>query len=195
MACTLDFRYLDEGLGGQKNKRKRSESSEPQSNGGDSMELDSMSEPPPAKRAALPSLSDPEKPAFGRPTYDGVIAGKASGRKWKQARTQRASAALVSRRGKTMELRAKEKEMKRAYKERMNELKEEIRLNKVEKRKKREEREKKKQENILRTGTKLQKITNPKTLKKIAKSKQKKLLKVVPDEILDKNANKKKNNA
>lgn len=159
------------------------------------MELDSMSEPPPAKRAALPSLSDPEKPAFGRPTYDGVIAGKASGRKWKQARTQRASAALVSRRGKTMELRAKEKEMKRAYKERMNELKEEIRLNKVEKRKKREEREKKKQENILRTGTKLQKITNPKTLKKIAKSKQKKLLKVVPDEILDKNANKKKNNA
>ncbi|KAJ0973536.1 hypothetical protein J5N97_021495 [Dioscorea zingiberensis] len=195
MASTLDFRYLDEGLGGQKNKRKRSEPSDPQSNGNDSMELDSTSEPPPAKRAALPSLSDPEKPAFGQPTYDGVIAGKVSGRKWKQVRSQRASAAKVSCRGTSLDVRTKEKELKRAYKERMNELKEEIRQNKVEKRKKREEREKKKKENILRTGTKLQKITNPKTLKKIAKSKQKKLLKVVPDEILEKNPNKKKNNA
>ena len=41
-------------------------------------------------------------------------------------------------------------------------LKEMIRQNKVDKRKKREEREKKKKkENILRSGTKLQKITNP----------------------------------
>jgi rRNA-processing protein CGR1 len=61
----------------------------------------------------------------------------------------------------------------------------------VEKRKMREEREKRKQENILRSGTKLQKITNPKTLKKIAKSKDRKLLKVVPDELV--NNNKKKN--
>lgn len=75
--------------------------------------------------------------------------------------------------------------MKRAYRERMNELKEEIRSNKVEKRKKREEREKKKKENILKSGTKLQKITNPKTLKKIAKSKERKLLKVVPDELVN----------
>ncbi|KAJ0987610.1 hypothetical protein J5N97_005966 [Dioscorea zingiberensis] len=58
---------------------------------------------------------------------------------------------------------------------------------------KRVERVKKKKENILRAGMKLQKITNPKTLKKIAKSKQKKLLKVVPDEILDKDPNKKNN--
>jgi rRNA-processing protein CGR1 len=61
----------------------------------------------------------------------------------------------------------------------------------VEKRKMREEREKRKQENILRSGTKLQKITNPKTLKKIAKSKDRKMLKVVPDELV--NNNKKKN--
>ena len=53
-------------------------------------------------------------------------------------------------------------------------LKETIRQNKVDKRKKREEHEKKKKENILRSGTKLQKITNPKTLKKIGKSKHKK---------------------
>lgn len=47
------------------------------------------------------------------------------------------------------------------------------------------EREKKKKENILKSGTKLQKITNPKTLKKIAKSKDRKLLKVVPDEFVN----------
>lgn len=176
MACTIDFRCLDEGLGGQKNKRKRPTE--------DSSSMDLDLDPDlnhPSKRLAVPSSENPEKP-----TYDGVIAGKVSGRKWKQPRQQRASAARVSCRGASFEQRAKQKEIKKAYKERMNELKEEIRSNKAEKRRKREEREKKKKENILRTGTKLQKITNPKTLKKIAKSKQRKLLKVVPDEFFNK---------
>jgi rRNA-processing protein CGR1 len=92
----------------------------------------------------------------------------------------------VSKRGTRYEERAREKEIKKAYRERKNELKEEIRKNKVEKRKMREEREKRKQENILKSGTKLQKITNPKTLKKIAKSKDRKLLKVVPDDLVNK---------
>ncbi|KAL7190157.1 hypothetical protein ACSBR2_022437 [Camellia fascicularis] len=87
--------------------------------------------------------------------------------------------------------RMKQKEIKRAYTERITELKEEIRHKKVEKKKKRQERDKRKQDNILRFGTKLQKITNPKTLKKIAKSKHKKLLKVVPGDLLNKK--KKKN--
>nr|GLL35829.1 protein PXR1-like [Ipomoea trifida] len=57
--------------------------------------------------------------------------------------------------------------------------------NEIEKRQKREEREKRKKKNILKSGTKFQKITNPKTLKKIAKSaKHKKLLKVVYDDLL-----------
>ncbi|WOL11327.1 hypothetical protein Cni_G20089 [Canna indica] len=188
MACTLDFRRLDEGLGGQKNKRKRPEAGSDGGGGSESMDVDSLSAaalPPPAKRPALPSAEDPEKPAFGRPTYDGVIAGRVSGRKWKQPRSQRASAAAISRHRPSLELRNKEKELKRAYKERMSELKEEIRRNKEEKRKQREEREKRKQENTLRSGTKLQKITNPKTLKKIAKSKQRNQLKVVPDELLN----------
>ncbi|KAG0480773.1 hypothetical protein HPP92_011332 [Vanilla planifolia] len=190
MASTLDFRRLDEGLGGQRNKRKRSQPDGPEPMdvvaSGESIVISSGGLAPPSKRAALPSLEDPDKPtAFGRPTYDGVIAGKVSGRKWKQPRTQRASATRVSRHGTSMELRMKEKEMKRAFRERKEELKEEIRKNKQEKRKLREEREKRKKENILRSGTKLQKITNPKTLKKIAKSKQKKLLKVVPDELLN----------
>ncbi|XP_042489104.1 nucleolar protein 58 isoform X2 [Macadamia integrifolia] len=185
MACTLDFRYLDEGLGGQKNKRKREEETEAQK-ADFSMEVDDMESCPQAKRPALPSSENPEKPIFGKPTYDGVIAGRVSGRKWKEPRKQRASASKVSVKGVSLEQRTKQKEIKKAYQERMKELKEQIRLNKVEKRKKREEREKKKQENILRSGTKLQKITNPKTLKKIAKSKQKKLLKVVPDDLLKK---------
>ncbi|KAK1319072.1 hypothetical protein QJS10_CPB04g00119 [Acorus calamus] len=182
MACTLDFRCLDEGLGGQRNKRKRSpEPSDEPIEAVDSMDLDR-----PSKRPAVPSSGDPDKPVFGRPTYDGVIAGKVSGRKWKQARQQRASAVRVRRGVPSFEARAKEKELKRAYKERMGELKEEIRANKAEKRRKREEREKRKQENVLKSGTKFQVISNPKTLKKIQKTKQRKLLRRVPDELVKK---------
>uniref|UniRef100_A0A2P2NGU6 Coiled-coil domain-containing protein 86 n=1 Tax=Rhizophora mucronata TaxID=61149 RepID=A0A2P2NGU6_RHIMU len=189
MASTIDFRFLDEGFGGKTYKRKREEaqaSTTITANAADTMEIDEETLPPPAKRGAVASSENPAKPAFGRPTYDGVIAGKVSGRKWKQARSRRASAKHVSKKGTTFEQRGREKEIKRAYRERMSELKEEIRKNKVEKRKMREEREKKKQENILTSGTKLQKITNPKTLKKIAKSKHRKLLKVVSDDVLNK---------
>lgn len=196
MACTIDFRCLDEGFGGKTYKRKREAQANdfPESvifNGAvngpvsSNMEIDDTC-PPPAKRSALPSAENPNKPVFGNPTYDGVISGKVSGRKWKQPRKARASAVHVTRKGTTFEEREREKQVKKAYKERMTELKEEIRLNKVEKRKKREEREKKKQENILKSGTKLQVISNPKTLKKIAKSKQRKQLKVVPDHLVKK---------
>ena len=192
MACTIDFRCLDEGFGGKTYKRKREAQSNKETQilnndegAGASMDVDDAC-PPPAKRSALPSEDNPDKPVFGKPSYDGVIAGKVSGRKWKQPKKNRASAIQVTRKGTTFEQRERERQIKKAYKERMMELKEEIRLNKVEKRKKREAREKKKQENILRSGTKLQKITNPKTLKKIAKSKQRKQLKVVPDDMLKK---------
>lgn len=182
MACTIDFRYLDDGYGDVKKKRKRHDQPLP-------MDLDDDDDGGgaahrPTKRQAIPSSSDPSKPSFGRPTYDGVIAGKVSGRKWKQPRPQRSSAMRVSRKGADFEQRARQKEVKRAYRERMEELKEDIRKNKVEKRKRREERVKKKEENIMKSGTKLQVITNPKTLKKIAKSKRRKDLKVVPDEMV-----------
>ncbi|KAL0381847.1 UNVERIFIED_CONTAM: hypothetical protein Sradi_0953000 [Sesamum radiatum] len=196
MACTIDFRRLDEGFGGKTFKRKRSEQEaeklqvlNPSSEAPphhDSMDVDTGDRPS-AKRQAVQSSDDPNKPSFGKPTYDGVIAGKVSGRKWKEVRTHRASAVQVSKKRTTVEQRTKEKEIKKAYRERMNELKEEIRQNKQEKRRRREEREKKKQENTLRSGTKLQKITNPNTLKKIAKSKQRKLLKVVPDDVVNRN--------
>lgn len=190
MACTIDFRCLDEGFGGKTLKRKRSQHEaeklqllHPSPEEAD-MDLDDGNLPP-LKKHAVPSSSDPNMPSsLGRPTYDGVIAGKVSGRKWKEVRTHRASRVHVSRKGTTAEQRMKEKEIKKAYRERMNELKEEIRHNKQEKRKRREENEKKKKENILRSGTRLQKITNPNTLKKIAKSKHRKLLKVVPDDVL-----------
>ncbi|KAF4385670.1 hypothetical protein F8388_010226 [Cannabis sativa] len=191
MACTIDFRCLDEGFGGKTYKRKRQEAETTLATGEDvdaAMDVDD-SAPPSAKRSAIASSENPDKPIFGNATYDGVIAGRVSGRKWKQPRKHRASATMV-RKGTNFEERAKEKEIKKAYRERKEELKEEIRKNKVDKRKQREEREKRKKENILRSGTKLQKITNPKTLKKLAKSKQRKLLKVVPDDLL---ANKNKN--
>ena len=145
MACTIDFRCLDEGFGGKTYKRKREQQSQPQHDaaaddvidGASLMDTDDAL-PPPAKRSALPSSENPDKPAFGHPSYDGVIAGRVSGRKWKQVRQRRASAAQVSRKGTTFEQREREKVIKKAYKERMMELKEEIRLNKVEKRKKKE---------------------------------------------------------
>ncbi|KAJ4903368.1 Uncharacterized protein Rs2_17319 [Raphanus sativus] len=190
MACTTDFRCLDEGFGGKTAKRKR-ESQEQAAGDADeaSMDIDS-SHPPSAKRSAVASSEDPDKPvaaavSIGRPTYDGVIAGKVSGRNWKTPRTHRSSGRFVRNRGPDLEEMKRQREIKRAYKERKNELKEEIRSHKVEKRKKKEEREKRKAENVLRTGTKLQKITNPKTLKKIAKSKQRKHLKVIPDEMVN----------
>ncbi|KAJ7949205.1 Coiled-coil domain-containing protein [Quillaja saponaria] len=184
MACTIDFRCLDEGFGGKIYKWKREAQNDNEDDDA-SMEIDETC-PPAAKRSAITSVDNPDKPTFGKPTYDGVIAGKASGRNWKLPKKQRASAVQVSHKRTTFEERERQKQIKKAYKERMTELKEEIRLNKVEKRKKREEREKKKKENILKSGTKLQKITNPKTLTKISKSKQRKLLKVVPNDMLKK---------
>ncbi|KAK9061636.1 hypothetical protein SSX86_018818 [Deinandra increscens subsp. villosa] len=183
MACTIDFRRLDEGFGGKTYKRKRAEQ---QQEIDAAMDVDAIEEIQTSKRQAVSSSENPDKPIFGKPTYDGVIAGKVSGKKWKQPRTQRSSAVRVSLKKSTFEERAHQKEIRRAYKERMTELKEEIRSNKVEKRKKKEEREKRKQENILKSGSKLQKITNPKTLKKIAQSKKKKLLKMVPDNLVKK---------
>ncbi|KAI3520634.1 hypothetical protein L1887_10084 [Cichorium endivia] len=183
MACTIDFRCLDEGFGGKTFKRKRAEQQQEKDA---SMDVDATEEIQTSKRQAVSSSENPNKPIFGKPTYDGVIAGKVSGRKWKQPKTQRSSAVRVSLKKSTFEERAQQKEIKKAYKERMTELKEEIRKNKVEKREKKKEREKRKEENILKSGTKLQKITNPKTLKKLAKSKKRKLLKVVPDNLVKK---------
>ncbi|RZC59673.1 hypothetical protein C5167_006972 [Papaver somniferum] len=176
MACTIDFRRLDEGLGGTRNKRKRSDEEELEFTfTNTSMDVDDEGEPS-AKRTAISS-------AEGKPTYDGVIAGRVSGRKWKQPRTKRASAMNIKVNPRTFDERMKEKEIKKAFKSRVDELKLEIKNNKIEKRLEREKREKKKQENILRTGTKIQKITNPKTLKKISKSKNKGQLRKVPDEM------------
>jgi hypothetical protein len=186
MACTIDFRGLDEGFGGKTYKRKRAEAEHNLVSGSASMDIDEeYTFQPATKRSAMASAENPDKPSFGKPSYDGVISGRVSGRNWKQPRKHRASATQV-RKGTPFEERARDKEIKKAYKERMTELKETIRQNKIEKRKAREKREKTKKENILKSGTKLQKITNPKTLKKIAKSKHKNLLKVVPDDMFNK---------
>ena len=74
MAFHLDFRYLDEGLSGERKRREEAEAAAT-----DSMDLDADA-PRPSKVRAMPSLSDPSKPAsFDQPTYDGVIAGRVSG--------------------------------------------------------------------------------------------------------------------
>nr|GEW85873.1 hypothetical protein [Tanacetum cinerariifolium] len=190
MACTIDFRNLDEGFGGKTFKRKRAEQQHQQdlimNPNMDIEEEDDVITQPSSKRQAISSTEQPNKPIYGAPTYDGIIAGKVSGRKWKQPKTQRSSAVRVSLKKSTHEERSKSKENKKAFKERITELKEEIRNNKIDKRKKKEEREKRKKENVMKSGMKLQVISNPKTLMKIAKSKKRKLLKKLPESVVAK---------
>ena len=92
------------------------------------MEIDEASQPV-AKRSAVASEGNPDKPIIGKPSYDGVISGRVSDRKWKQTMKHRASTTQV-RKGLNFEER-KKKEIKKAYKERITELKETIRQNKV----------------------------------------------------------------
>lgn len=183
MASQLDFRSLDEGLGGQRNKRKRASSKQEEDGYGEeetqTMDVEEEGLLPSAKRPAIASHGE-GRPVFGRPTYDGVIAGKVSGRKWKNPKSARTSSIKISHKRSTLEQRNLQREVTKAYKERMCELKEQIRQNKISKRKAQEERVKRKKENEARTGTVYQKITNPKKLKKMSK-KQKKLLRVVPE--------------
>uniref|UniRef100_A0A2N9FBY7 Coiled-coil domain-containing protein 86 n=1 Tax=Fagus sylvatica TaxID=28930 RepID=A0A2N9FBY7_FAGSY len=93
MACTIDFRGLDEGFGGKTYKRKRAEAEHNLVSGSASMDIDEeYTFPPATKRSAVASAENPDKPSFGKPSYDGVISGRVSGRNWKQPRKHRASA-------------------------------------------------------------------------------------------------------
>lgn len=177
MASVIDFRHLDEGLGGAKRKRKRQEEEEAEAAAVEVM--DTAAETRHASKRAAVAGNDENKPVYGRPTYDGVLAGKVSGRKWKANKSTRTSALRQVGRKSTLEERNREKEVKRAYKERMTELKEQIRTNKVEKRKKAAERTRIKKENEIR-GQTVQKVTNPKTIKKMSK-KQRKSLRPAPN--------------
>ncbi|KAL2651196.1 hypothetical protein R1flu_019324 [Riccia fluitans] len=177
----IDFRFLDEGLGGPlnnpKNKRKRREDEEPRPADAAESPMEIVLQP--AKKKAAVGGDNDAKPAYGKPTYDGVLAGKVSGRKWKQPKTCRAAALKGTGRKSTLEERNRTREIKKAYMERKHELKEQIRLNKRAKREQIELRKKIKKENEIRSQS-VQKITNPKTLKKMSK-KQRKLLRVIPD--------------
>lgn len=175
MASMIDFRRLDEGLRGAiGKKRAREEQKAAQGAAQDA---------PAAKRVAVPMEEDENKPAYAyaAPTYDGVIAGRVSGRRWKEPKKARASS-MLSKGGKplTVAERMKERQVRQAYKERKNELKEQIRTSKQAQRAAAVERKRMKAENEVRGSSKLQKITNPKTLKKMSK-KAKKLLRRVPE--------------
>ncbi|PRQ24485.1 putative Coiled-coil domain-containing protein [Rosa chinensis] len=126
MACTINFRCVDEGFGGKTYKRKWNPEAAADHEDA-AMEINAAY-PRPVKRSAVSSSDNPDKQVFGRSSYDVVIAGKVSGRK------QRSSAVQVSRKGTTFEEREKNKSVKKAYKERMAELKGEIKRNKKEKR-------------------------------------------------------------
>lgn len=61
MACTIDFRSLDEGFGGKTFKRKRAEQeAEKLKLLDDGMDVDNGN-PPPSKRQAVPCSDDPQQ--------------------------------------------------------------------------------------------------------------------------------------
>eukprot|EP00850_Spirogloea_muscicola_P025022 SM001998S05393 [mRNA] locus=s1998:903:1592:- [translate_table: standard] len=172
MASMVDFRGLDEGLGGQ-GKRKRAR--EAREDDGEAAEL--AAAPPEAKRQAVAMDEDARTPSYSRPKYDGVIAGKVSGRKHKTPRLHRSSAiktSLVRARATSLDDKRREKELKKAYRERLAEFKEDVRQQKAAKRKAVEEKRRIKAANQAKSQI-VQKVTNPKTIKKMSKKERKKL--------------------
>ncbi|CAI7796299.1 unnamed protein product [Closterium sp. NIES-53] len=88
----MDFRFLDEGTGGDKKRKRQKEEREAKAAaeaaeaeaaaadqpGDMAIDADGADGQPSAKRQAVPMADDENRPSFGRPSYDGVIAGKAS---------------------------------------------------------------------------------------------------------------------
>ncbi|CAI5942059.1 unnamed protein product [Closterium sp. NIES-64] len=181
-------KFLDEGTGGDKKRKRQKDEREAKAAeaeaaaadqpGDMAIDDDGADGQPSAKRQAVPMADDENRPSFGRPSYDGVIAGKASGRKWKTVRTTRSSALRVTgRKEVSLEEKRRQRELKKAYRERKEELKEEIRSNKQAKRAAAQEKQRRKEENALK-GAVLQRITNPKTIKKMSKKQRQSLVKV-----------------
>lgn len=157
----IDFRFLDEGIGGEAKRKRAFSAAEDSSSKRIALDME-IDEPT--------SQKDPETLQ-----NDVVTIGKVSGRNWKEPKPSRSSSLRVRKNIPSLDQRNAAREKKKIYKEKMAELKESIRMSKVEKRKAAEERKKKKEENTLRTGSKLQIISNPKTLKKLSKAQKKKL--------------------
>ena len=178
----MDFRFLDEGMGGQANKkRRRSEDEEEDADvvahPAEMAIDDDASNTQAAKRQAV-SMADEDRPRVGRPSYDGSFAGKVSGRKWKMQKTRRTSSLRVTgRKEASLEEKNKERELKKAYKERKEELKEQIRSNKQAKRQRIAEKRRMKEENALK-GAVLERITNASTIKKMSKKQRQSLVKM-----------------
>ncbi|CAL5197987.1 unnamed protein product [Lathyrus oleraceus] len=106
MDSTIDFRNLDEGFGGKTYKHKLEKAQAIEDATMEEIHVMEMetdeTAPPPAKRSALPSKSDPNKTSFssfsfGKPTYDRVIAVRVFERNWKQVRQRRSSVMQVSK--------------------------------------------------------------------------------------------------
>ncbi|MCO5560200.1 hypothetical protein L7F22_013809 [Adiantum nelumboides] len=96
MVSQLDFRRLVKGLGGQRNKKKRVvEERQEEEGGGNGIDMEIEDFSPLVKRPAIAG-DGYECHVFGRPTYDGTIAGKVFGRKWKNPKFARTSSIKVS---------------------------------------------------------------------------------------------------
>jgi len=106
--------------------------------------------------------------------------GKVSGRGWKAKQAARSSAVAKSRVSTSWEKKMALKAEKKAFQVRKEQLKERVKANKRESRRLAEERKKKKEENEMKSMV-VQRITNPRTVKKMSKKQRDKLVTVSED--------------
>lgn len=109
-----------------------------------------------------------------RPTYKQVV-GKASGRAWKAPATRAGSFMKPQTGGiKSWEDRMKEKAAKKAFQARLKESADEAKAERKAEHQRRAAKKQQKEENRKRTGIITQEVTNPKTVAKQSKSKERK---------------------
>ncbi|CAI0545201.1 unnamed protein product [Linum tenue] len=104
MTCTIDSYYCDGGFGNKTFKRGAEPTAATGKDNGESMEVKS-SLPRPAKRSMVPSVDDGDRPNFGLPTYDEVIAERVSGWNWKCFSQRLLCSTVVSKRATSIEER------------------------------------------------------------------------------------------
>eukprot|EP00898_Chlorokybus_atmophyticus_P005032 jgi/Chlat1/552/Chrsp103S01130 len=161
----LDFRGLDEGVGGGK-KRKRKEEERAEAAKG---------APSPMECAEAIGW---DAPANKRARAEEPNVGRLSKRRWKAGAPSRASAKQsVPSLQSSWEQKMAQKASKKQFQERVKEIKEAANSVKREKRLRMEAAKKRKEENSLKSAI-YQKVSNPKTLKKMSKKERQKLVKM-----------------
>lgn len=163
MAAELDFRGMYEGLRGDRKRKRAAEEAEA------AMEVD------PRPAPVLPEAV----PAGKKAKYNSEVGnlGRVSKRNWKAPKARMSSLSKTAVLKTSWDAKMRDKERRKLFLAKKTELKEEQARIKREARLRLEESKKRKEENSRRSAI-LQKVTNPKKLKKMSKKQLSKLRKI-----------------